>query len=159
MAEVVGEERATSAVSGAIGVLGYGESQLTPAQVTAVYELLSRASGIVGRAARAAMRREEAPAPEGASIPASARVATPAGGRSAAGMRLPYAEIYALFAPCVGDEKAGELVRGAILKLRLPAHSLGKEDVLALLEELAGASGIVGVTARFAKARIILRFT
>lgn len=79
--------------------------------------------------------------------------------RARRGTLLPYSEVYAIFSPCVGDEKAGDLVRAAARKLLLPNDALGKAQVLALLEELASTPGIVGVTARFAKARIILRFT
>lgn len=158
MVDSVGEERATEAVSGAARVLGLGTTHLSPLQVQAIYEFLAKASGLVGITARATLRKGDPPSMDAPG--SSERLATlPDDVRTATGTRLAYAEIYALFSPCVGDEKAGELVRAAIVELCLSPRTLGKEEVLELLEHLASEPGIVGVTARFAKARIILRFT
>ena len=143
-------------MSSAVNILGYSASLLDPPQVETVYEHLSRVPGLVGLAARYAMQKQHVSKDN---LAASSERPAHSGPRATAGPQLPCAEIYAIFSPCVGEEKAGELVRAAMRKLQLPEDALGKADVLRVLEELASVPGIVGVTARFAKARVILRFT
>lgn len=133
--------------------LGCNESLLDPAQVQAVYDLLSRSPGIVGLAARYAMQKRHLSQDNLAAVSSRPEPRPPAG------TVLPFGEICAIFSPCVGNDKAAEIVRVAIRKLHLSEDALGKTEVLALLEDLASAPGLVGVTARFAKARVILRFS
>ena len=67
-------------------------------------------------------------------------------------------ELIAFFTPSLGDEKARETVHGAISRLRFEGKAtFDRAESLRLLEELAREEGIVGVAARFAKARILLR--
>ncbi|MEO8876317.1 MAG: hypothetical protein ABI461_12080 [Polyangiaceae bacterium] len=67
-------------------------------------------------------------------------------------------EIVAFFMSSVGEEKARDVVHAAVVQLHL-AHklTLDRTDALALLDHLAADPGIVGVAARFAKARTLLR--
>ncbi len=67
-------------------------------------------------------------------------------------------ELVAFFTSSVGDEKAREAVGAALSRLHL-AHKndLDRAESLRVLDEIAAAPGIVGVAARFAKARILLR--
>lgn len=67
-------------------------------------------------------------------------------------------ELIAFFTPSVGEEKARESVGGALSRLHF-AHknTLDRVEALAVLDEIASTIGIVGVAARFAKARILLR--
>jgi hypothetical protein len=78
--------------------------------------------------------------------------------RAAATGPLRIEELFAFFTPSVGEEKAREAVGAAITRLHL-AHknTLDRVEALAVLDEIATAPGIVGVAARFAKARILLR--
>jgi hypothetical protein len=57
----------------------------------------------------------------------------------------------------LGDQKAEEVVAEASAKLRLRGEWFSLRATHALLEELAAEPGIVGVTARFAKARLAMR--
>ncbi|MGH7282892.1 MAG: hypothetical protein ACRELY_15315 [Polyangiaceae bacterium] len=67
-------------------------------------------------------------------------------------------ELIAFFTPSLGEEKARETVHGAIARLRFEGKTVfDRAQSLRLLEELAREEGIVGVAARFAKARILLR--
>ncbi len=67
-------------------------------------------------------------------------------------------ELVAFFTSSVGEEKAREAVGAALSRLHL-AHknTLDRAESLLVLDEIAAAPGIVGVAARFAKARILLR--
>jgi len=67
-------------------------------------------------------------------------------------------DLVAFFTSSVGEEKAREVVYAAVARLHL-AHKplLDRIDALALLDSLAADPGIVGVAARFAKARTLLR--
>jgi hypothetical protein len=67
--------------------------------------------------------------------------------------------LVALLAPTLGQEKAEDVVVGALRLLGLPEDNLDQRQALAMLEQLAGVPGLVGVTARFAKARVILLFS
>lgn len=78
--------------------------------------------------------------------------------RAAATGPLHIEELFAFFIPSVGEEKAREAVGGAITRLGF-AHknTLDRVEALAVLDEIATTAGIIGVAARFAKARILLR--
>ena len=60
-----------------------------------------------------------------------------------------------LLAATLGEEKAAELVNAAAAEVGLGA-TFGREDALGVLERLADAPGLVGITARFAKSRACL---
>ena len=71
---------------------------------------------------------------------------------------LTVSDIVAFFTPSLGDEKARETVHGALERLQFEGKTIfERNDALRLLEEMAREEGIVGVAARFAKARILLR--
>jgi hypothetical protein len=73
--------------------------------------------------------------------------------------RLPDRELVLLLSHSIGLQKAQECVSDAILGLGLSPVALSKEDALAVLERLALQPGIIGVTARFAKSRVHLRWS
>lgn len=58
----------------------------------------------------------------------------------------------------LGKQKADELVAEAFTALGLTGADVPKDRALAVLEHLAQSPGIVGVTARFAKSRMVLRW-
>jgi hypothetical protein len=78
--------------------------------------------------------------------------------RAASTGPLSVEELFAFFIPSVGEEKAREAVGTALTRLHF-AHknTLDRAEALAVLDEIATTSGIIGVAARFAKARILLR--
>jgi hypothetical protein len=65
-------------------------------------------------------------------------------------------DIAAIFTSALGEEKARELVARVAEKQRFGTRG-SVDQALAILEALALEPGIVGVTARFGKARLILR--
>ncbi len=78
--------------------------------------------------------------------------------RAAATGPLRIEELVAFFKPSVGEEKSREAVDTAIGRLHFVHKTqLDRVESLAVLDEIAAAPGIVGVAARFAKARILLR--
>ena len=72
--------------------------------------------------------------------------------------RIRQDDIVSLLASSVGVEKAGECVLSTLLKLRLPLDELSVDEALSVLESIAEQPGIIGVTARFAKSRVHLRW-
>jgi hypothetical protein len=72
--------------------------------------------------------------------------------------KLALHEIVPLLANTIGQEKAEEAVLAGLRRLGLPEDRLDLAQASLLFDALAGHPGIVGVTARFAKARLILKF-
>jgi hypothetical protein len=72
--------------------------------------------------------------------------------------RLPQHEVALLLSSSIGLEKAAVCVSDAVAKLGLEPAGLTREDALAVLELIATQSGIIGVTARFAKSRVCLKW-
>ena len=89
--------------------------------------------------------------------PSSAGVFTSAAGR-ARQKTIPRRRLTSLLAHTLGEERSDEVILAALRKRQLPEEHLGKRAALDVLEELAASPGVVGVTARFAKARAILLF-
>lgn len=99
-----------------------------------------------------------AAAPSPASPPGSSGSGG-AGLPTAGFVRLPRRTLIELLAQSLGQEKAEDVVTAAARDLGLPVFGdYNREQTLAVLERLAGMSGLVGVVARFAKARLILLF-
>jgi hypothetical protein len=66
-------------------------------------------------------------------------------------------EVVAMLAQSLGRQQAGEVVDGAASKMGLRDPDYSSEQILAILEELASQPGTVGIVARFAKVRFILK--
>lgn len=66
-------------------------------------------------------------------------------------------ELAGLLSQNIGIEKATELVRAAARELAL-GERVTPEQGLAVLERIAAQPGIVGIAARFAKSRVLLRW-
>jgi hypothetical protein len=71
--------------------------------------------------------------------------------------RRPISDLVALLAPAIGDEKAKEAVEGAVETLGLRGD-LDRDQALIVLEKIAESQGLVGITARFAKTKVHLRW-
>lgn len=70
--------------------------------------------------------------------------------------RLSRAKLVAMLAESLGQEKANQVVCDTASRLGLRASEYDREEALSILEAMAGEPGLVGVVARFAKARVIL---
>lgn len=66
------------------------------------------------------------------------------------------ADLAALIAPNVGNEKASSAVDAAVRKLGYQATGLNQDQALSVLETIAQEPGLVGIAARFAKSRLHL---
>jgi hypothetical protein len=72
--------------------------------------------------------------------------------------RRPVAELIALLAPAIGEEKAREAVTGAIETLGLIGGEVNREQALVVLDRIAASPGLLGISARFAKTKVHLRW-
>jgi hypothetical protein len=176
LAPALGWEKSAEVVRAAAERLGYGGGRdVAPAEANALLEELARAPGMVGVAARFARLRNDftAPAPRSsgrrpvvvdraaAPPPPSARVTldeAPASGPGSWVRTLAVAEIVDILAHTIGQERSQDAVTSALRRLGLPPSHLDRRQAMALLDDLATEVGLVGITARFAKARAILRF-
>lgn len=68
-------------------------------------------------------------------------------------------DVVDLLASSLGTTKAEHAVRSAMTALRLSSSSFPLDQALAVLDKIAEEPGIVGITARFARARAVLRWT
>jgi hypothetical protein len=66
-------------------------------------------------------------------------------------------ELIDILAPTTGEERARELVRGAIASLGIASEPLTLPNAIRVLEFLSQTSGVVGAVTRFAQARLRLR--
>jgi hypothetical protein len=69
-----------------------------------------------------------------------------------------YAELAALLSQNLGTEKATELVVHAAKELTF-SEPLSTSQCLEVLERIAAQPGLVGIAARFAKSRVLLRWS
>jgi hypothetical protein len=68
-------------------------------------------------------------------------------------------DVIDLLAASLGTTKAEHAVRNAAESLRLDDAPLSLDQALTLLDKIAEEPGIIGITARFAKTRALLRWT
>ena len=71
--------------------------------------------------------------------------------------RIPLSEIQHMLS-ALGDAKARDVVSRAARDLRVSGSELESRQALQILDRIAAEPGLVGITARFAKARAILRW-
>ena len=71
--------------------------------------------------------------------------------------RLDVRELTDLLAGTLGNEKAQEAIAAGAKRLALPEGRITHAQASLLFEDLARQPGLVGITARFAKARLMLK--
>lgn len=166
LAPTLGQEKSEEVVAEAARSLGVLVDEFSVSRAIALLDALGRAPGMVGVAARFARTRFEGrPHDAGASDEApissggTRRESKPSSGRAeVAPHRVDRKQIVNLLAPTLGEEKSEEVILAACTRRQLPVDTLDQNQALTLLEDLAAQHGLVGVTARFAKARLILLF-
>jgi hypothetical protein len=165
LAATLGWEKSAEVVNATAQRLGLPAVLLTTMQATTLLAELAKAPGMVGVTARFARSRMELNGPP--SAPSSGRASTPAPTSSdlgpASSLRnvtrsLLLGELVGLLAGTVGQERAEDAMLDSIRRLGLPSRALSRDQTLMVLDDLASLPGLVGVTARFAKARAILLF-
>lgn len=153
LAQTLGQEKSHEVVGVAAAALGYRGPMLDRSEADNLLDHLARAPGLVGIAARFAQRRAQA-ATEDKGPPSSVRpVERGPGSDRDMGVR---GELVMLLAQSLGLEKAEDEVSAAARKLGL-GSKLSALQARAILDELAKTPGAIGATARFAKARFLLR--
>jgi hypothetical protein len=164
LAPVLGDEGAEAAVHDAMRELGYSERNLTREEQLRLLDWLASRPGLIGTAARRAKHgmelRETAQARQFGEPPTgrmSLPTQTPAASPPAAANMVDGAELVAIFARALGDEKARETIDAECRRLTINPKRLSLASAHMLLDELAAGGGLVAVTARFAKARLSLR--
>jgi hypothetical protein len=154
IAPVVGDDKASSAVRSAALRLGFTDKEFSEGQVHEILKRLSESPDLLGLAAKRALaRRIAAQEDEEEAPPASSgsRTAPPEAGDSVHALAL-----IELLTPALGTDKANEVVMGEMRRARL-GEMMTRRQAMGVLDALAVLPGIVGITARFAKARFLLR--
>jgi hypothetical protein len=162
IAPALGREKSRELILASAKSLGHAPDRLNLQQALAILGALGEDPGIVGISARFAKTRLVAPgkkqAPSAAQPSSTARSLAPVESAPAsAASQIEPDELAALLAHSIGTEKSKEVVRTALSALGLAGGGLNADQAHAILEAIAKTDGIVGVTARFAKARLLLR--
>jgi hypothetical protein len=154
LASALGQEKSDEVVLSTAHSLGITGTVWTGSEVRAIVDMLAKAEGLVGVVARFALTRGDVDRLVKRSIP-------PEGPPSSLPRRpspTPKSgiDLVALLAPALGAEKARDATDASCAKLGLDARVLSRADALCVLDDLTSNDGIVGVVARFAKARFLL---
>jgi len=153
LSPAVGREKVQEAVSSAVATLGSFDAD-------AVLNVLAGNPGVIGIAARFARSRGLS----GAASPAPAVPPAPPSRRRIgvdepdADSTIRWRSIVDLLSPSLGEEASENLVVAAMRRCSIEDDDLDRGQSLTLLETLASEPGLAGITARFAKARLILLF-
>lgn len=154
LAAALGEEKGDEIVTAAAHALGFAGQEFAPEEARAIFERVAKTEGLIGVVARFALSRGELDA-----VIHSTPSPAPCAPKAAEGPPLPAhggaVDLVALLGPALGMEKARDATTIAAARLGLDAASLSRQDALRVLDELAREEGIVGVIARFAKARFL----
>lgn len=165
LAPTLGWEKSSEVVSVALSKRALPHGELTMDEAAALLDDLATRAGMVGIAARYAATRLQSQrgAPVSMGRPSASERPPPPSGNTPSSSRarpvsLDMREIVDLFASAMGRDKSHEVVASAAKRLGLPSDRLDKAQALNLVDQLAREPGVVGLCARFAKARLILRF-
>jgi hypothetical protein len=71
--------------------------------------------------------------------------------------QIAWTRLVHLLAPRLGRERGREVLTDAAARLGMRPDQMDFAQAMELLDELAGAEGLVGVVAHFAKSRLMLR--
>lgn len=155
LASALGQEKADEVVTSAAHALGFAGSSHTIEEARAILERLATTEGLIGVVARFALSRGDVDALV-ESAPASEARPSASPERPSKSPRADVVDLLPLLAPALGTEKARDATTAVATRLGLDARCLTREEALTVLDELAREGGIVGVVARFAKARFLL---
>lgn len=155
LAAALGQEKSDEVIATTARSLGIGPVYFSAGDVRALFTTLSNAEGLIGVVARFAVSRGDVEALVEKAMTESSRHPV-AKEHASANLRISAVDLLPLLAPALGTEKARDAVTTTAQRLRFDPQSLTREQALTVLDELAQSEGIVGVVARFAKARFLL---
>lgn len=72
--------------------------------------------------------------------------------------RIPQRELVDALSGSVGEEVAGNALRETANQLGVGPESFTEQEALSVLEVLADRAGLLGITARFARSRLMARW-
>ena len=154
LAPTLGQERSREAIVRAARELGIDGDGFGWSEGIAILDRLAKGVGLLALAARIARDRMAAqgPSPE-REAEASPEVAL-CEAAPGSGPRVSVARLVSQLAPALGQEKSEQLVGDALRALGFGGGELSLEQALSTLDQLGTTPGIIGVTARFARARL-----
>jgi hypothetical protein len=151
LAGIVGDEAATRMVDRVRDELP--EDVTTEQERAQILVKLSGHEGAVGVAVRLLLRKKRGSTTlQG--IPAT--VPPPETPQRAESVPHNRERLITLMASSIGREKAAAVITSAMKDLRIPGDRFTREDALATLDAIATEPGLIGIVARFAKARALL---
>src|SRR4051794_6438077 len=155
LAPTLGQQKSEAVVAAAMARLRMDDGPLTLEEGLVILDEVAREPGVVGVAARFARTRVDwnrslAPLDRGSGPPSARPKRGPP-------PTLATREIVSRLANTVGMEKSREAVAESMRRLGLTAPQLDRDQAAALLDDLAHDDGLVGLTARFAKARLLVK--
>lgn len=155
LAPTVGQEKSREAVLGAARRLGLEGDTLALEEALSILDHLAANAGILAVASRFVRERFATRALGTERPPPSVRPLDPAlpGAPAPRASGVVAARLKAQLAPALGQEKSEQLVADARKQLGFNGCELTPEQALAVLDLLSSVPGLVGVTARFVKAR------
>ncbi len=154
LASALGQEKSDEVVLATALTLGIPGTVWSGTEVRLIVDKLSKTEGLVGVVARFALTRGDVDRLIARSMPPID--GPPSSMQRVAASKPPPVDLVGLLAPALGAEKARDSTEAAAAKLGLDARALSRADGLRVLDELTSNEGIVGVVARFAKARYLL---
>ncbi len=165
LAPTVGWEKSEEAVAATIRRLGLDRDKLTPQLVKQVLEDLALEQGMVGVTARVVLTRKS-PSRDDIQVvsshPPPSTSIPPPDDSSPASVRLVATigmhEIKAQLAPLLGGDKTESVLAAAVRRQALPRERLDREQTVRLLDDLGHQDGVVGMTARFVRPRVLALF-
>lgn len=166
MAQAVGRDKARDALRRAAAKLGLGSGEVAARNAARVLAEVSHEPGLLGLVARRLLTKvsNEAPAapkPKLSSgmIPIPSEVLAPPAVKppTPSHDRVSLDELVPLLERSLGREKSRALLEQALAMQGAHGGRCTHEQALAALELLAKEPGLVGITARFAKPRFLLR--
>ena len=165
LASALGQDKSDEIVASAARAAGISRTSYVADDIRGIFDKLVKAEGLVGVVARFAVSRGDvekliARVPKQGSAPQVGHQDLRGGAATAAAQSGPPSaaiDIMHLIVPALGTEKAREAIEQAATRCRVDLTSgLSYNSALAVLDEMTKVEGIVGVVARFAKARFLL---
>jgi hypothetical protein len=147
LASALGQDKSDEVVISTARRLGITRSAFTAEDVRAIFDDLALAEGLVGVVARFAVFHGDV---DKLIAQAPSAPATPS-------LVAPSVDLLPLLSPALGAEMARAAIEQAAARRGLEVStSLSSDAAVAVLDEMSKVEGIVGVVARFAKARFLL---
>ena len=149
----LGQDKSEEVVASAARAAGVTRTDYAADDIRGIFDALVKAEGLVGVVARFAVSRGDVEK-------LVARIPRQTPQAAASPQALPPSvaiDLMHLLVPALGAEKSREAIEQAAARCGIDLSSgLTPEGALAVLDEMTTVEGIVGVVARFAKARFLL---